>query len=433
MQSIIGETPPSDRRSGAATRGRPSVQAGAPSIREAPLSARTKRGDAPGDAPHARTGRLLRPLRLDRRSTVGAALLPVALLMLMTAPGDAATAQSAPVESEAPAQSEAQAETEGGIRHGKLIGARPTQYPDWFKQSFLNIEEDVDEARDAGRTALLFFHQDGCPYCSALIEQVFALDDIERDVRTHFDVIEMNMWGDREVFALEDKTFTEKTFAAAMRVQFTPTLVFLGDQGEPLLRLNGYLPATEFRAAIDFVKDAHYRRTSFREFLRGPQAVSDGGAMTAQPFFMRPPYILARGPGSKPLAVFFEQPDCDRCEALHDGPIAEDATLALLARFDVVQLDAWSDAPVITPEGRRTTARAWAEHLGVAYAPTIVYFDSDGTEVIRSEAFFKTFHTQSMMDYVLSGAWRDEPSFQRYISGRADRFMAQGIDVDIWR
>ena len=331
------------------------------------------------------------------------------------------------------------AETGEAVRHGELLGAKPTEYPDWFKHSFLDLAEDVGEARDAGRGTLLFFHQDGCPYCNALVEEVFSLNDVERDVRAHFDVIEMNMWGDREVLSIEGETFTEKTFAAAMRVQFTPTLVFLGERGEPVLRLDGYLPAMEFRAAIDFVSGGHYHETPFREFVRSARAAQTvqtsvaRGAMTTQPFFMRPPYVLMRGPGSRPLAVFFERPDCPRCEALHRGPIAEDETRALLDGFDVVQLDAWSDTPIMTPAGRRTTARAWAERLGVAYEPTIVYFDSEGAEVIRSEAFFKTFHTQSMMDYVLSEAWREEPSFQRYISARADRFLAEGHDVDIWR
>ena len=53
--------------------------------------------------------------------------------------------------------------------------------------------------------------------------------------------------------------------------------------------------------------------------------------------------------------------------------------------------------------------------------------------MIRSEAWFRRFHTQSMMDYVLSGAHRDEPSFQRYISARAEAIRERGIDVDIWR
>ena len=323
-----------------------------------------------------------------------------------------------------------------GAGHGALLGARPTEYPDWFKQSFLDLEEDVGEAGEAGRRVIVFFHQDGCPYCNALIEEAFSRKDIEDDVKAHFDVVAMNMWGDREVLSLEGRTFTEKTFSAALKVQFTPTLVFLGNRGEPVLRLNGYLPAPEFRTAIDFVKDGHYRETTFREFSRAARAspaAAGGGAMIPDPFFMPPPYVLTRGAGAKPLAVFFERPDCARCDALHRGPLAGEETRALLARFDAVRLDAWSETPVVTPSGERITARAWADLLGVAYAPTIVFFDPRGTEVIRSEAFFKTFHTQSMMDYVLSGAWREEPSFQRYVSARADAIRARGIDVDIWR
>ena len=328
-----------------------------------------------------------------------------------------------------------------GTGHGALLGARPTEYPDWFKQSFLDIEEDVGEAREAGRRVIVFFHQDGCPYCNALIEKTFSRKDIEADVRAHFDVVAMNMWGDREVLSLGSRTFTEKTFSAALEVQFTPTLVFLGDRGEPVLRLNGYLPAPEFRTAIDFVKDGHYRKTTFREFARAAEGRPDrqpppapaGSAAISGPSFMPPPYVLARGPGAKPLAVFFERPDCARCEALHRGPLADEETHGLLARFDAVRLDAWSDTPVTVPSGERMTARAWAGRLGVSYLPTIVFFDPRGVEVIRSEAFFKTFHTQSMMDYVLSGAWREEPSFQRYISARADGIRARGRDVDIWR
>ena len=116
--------------------------------------------------------------------------------------------------------------TASGVRHGALLGARPTEYPEWFKQSFLDIEEDVGEAGEAGRRVIVFFHQDGCPYCNALIEEAFSRKDVEDDVKAHFDVIAMNMWGDREVLSLEGRTFTEKTFSAALKVQFTPTLVF---------------------------------------------------------------------------------------------------------------------------------------------------------------------------------------------------------------
>lgn len=315
---------------------------------------------------------------------------------------------------------------------GQFLGAKPTEYPDWFKESFLDLADDVDEAREENRRVLIMFHQDGCPYCNALVERNLAQKDIEEKMRASFDVIALNMWGDRDVALVDGKRYTEKTFAAALRVQYTPTLVFLDESGRSVLRLNGYLPPREFRVALDYVAGRH-EDTAWRDYVRANLSHSAGGALIPEPFFLAPPFVLSRGAQSRPLAVFFEQTDCPNCRTLHERALADPPTRELIERFDAVQLDMWSDTPIITPDGQRTTASAWAKTLGVAYAPTIVYFDADGTEVIRSAAWFKIFHTQSVMDYVLSGAYREEPSFQRYISARAEHIREQGVDVDIWR
>jgi hypothetical protein len=62
-----------------------------------------------------------------------------------------------------------------------------------------------------------------------------------------------------------------------------------------------------------------------------------------------------------------------------------------------------------------------------------VLFNEKGEEVIRSEAFFKVFHTQGIFAYVLDGSYKEQPSFQRYLSDRAEHFREQGQDVDIWK
>ena len=59
--------------------------------------------------------------------------------------------------------------------------------------------------------------------------------------------------------------------------------------------------------------------------------------------------------------------------------------------------------------------------------------DADGREVIRWESSFRVFHTQGMFDYVSSGAYRSEPSFQRFLSARAEHIRETGRDVNIWR
>ncbi len=316
---------------------------------------------------------------------------------------------------------------------GTFYGAKATEYPPWFKESFLDVREDALEAAEQGKHLIYFFHQDGCPYCNALVERNLSQKDIVEKIRTHFDVVELNIWGDREVVSESGHTVTEKQFSAALPVQFTPTLIFFDEKADKVLRLNGYVPPQQFRLALDYVASGHESSMTYREFVERNQPESSGSRrMNSQPFFKQPPYDLSVRTG-RPAAVFFEQGDCPNCETLHTVVLSDPDTQAAIADFDVIQLDMWSKTQIVTPQGKEMTARQWATQLDIAYAPTLVLFDRDRSEVIRSEAWFKVFHTHSLFAYVSDESFRNEPNFQRYLSARADHFIEQGIDVDIWK
>ena len=316
---------------------------------------------------------------------------------------------------------------------GKYIGAEISEHPAWFKESFLDLEEDVQEAASRNKRVMLYFHQDGCPYCSKLVKDNFSQADIVETMQASLESIAINMWGDREVVTIEGKPYTEKNLAAALKVHYTPTLVFLDEQGKVALRLNGYYPPDEFRLALEYVAGHREKTISFHDYMAAHQAGATG-KLNPEPFFLPPPYALARNviPADRPLAVFFEQAPCANCDILHEKILVEPLTRELVEQFESVQLDMRSDTPVLTPGGTRTTAREWARKLGLGYAPSIVFFDRQGREVMRIDAFLKTFHVQSVFDYVLQEAYLEEPSFQRFISARAERLVEEGIDVDIF-
>ena len=139
-----------------------------------------------------------------------------------------------------------------------------------------------------------------------------------------------------------------------------------------------------------------------------------------------------RQAGTRPLAVLFETADCPDCENFHDVTLAHEQTRALLAQMDVVQLNATDSAPVTTPDGSMKSPAEWAAELGLAYFPSMVFFDEQGEQVALMNAYFRNFHTQSIFAYVLEKAYLEQPSFQRYISARAEHLNEQGVDVDIW-
>lgn len=319
-------------------------------------------------------------------------------------------------------------------RKGTYAGAMETEYPNWFSDSFLDIRDDVATAAQNGKRLMIMFTQNGCPYCNAMVERNLAQKDIETLVRGHFDVVAMNLVGDRAVTNVDGKHYTEKTFAEALKVQFTPTILFLNEKGETILRLNGYLPPDKFKVALDYLVEKS-GQLSYRDFLELNSPPPTAGVLNKEAFFLAPPYKLARKGGgkAKPLAVFFEQKDCPNCDVLHRKVLVDAETRKLIAHYDAVQLDMWDKTTSLTtPDGRVTTARDWAKKLDVKYAPTIVLFDAKGVEIIRTEAFFKIFHTQSFFDYVQSGAYKQQPHFQRYISRRSELMREQGKDVDIW-
>ncbi len=317
---------------------------------------------------------------------------------------------------------------------GRILGAMPTKYPDWFKQSFLEFGDDITEATTEGKRVLVMFHQDGCPYCNALVERNLSQRHIEEKVRKYFDVVAVNMWGDRELLTMDGKSYTEKSFAQALRVQFTPTMIFFDESGNVVLRLNGYLPPQRFETALDYVASRREKQIAYRDFVAARSPSPASGTLNVEDFFSSPPYDLVEASRTgKPIAVFFEQKQCPNCDRLHARVMQDPATREIVKQFTCVQLDMWANTPLVTPSGEKTTARKWAKGLDVKYAPSIVLFDPTGEEIIRREAFFKVFHTQSIFDYVLSGGHKTEPSFQRFISARAKRIREQGKDVNIWK
>ena len=118
-----------------------------------------------------------------------------------------------------------------------LVNPGHEQQPEWFKVSFLDLYEDIAEAADENKRVMVYFFQDGCPYCKKLLEDNFGQREITDKTRKYFDVVTLNIWGDREV-TVGDKVMTEKEFAAALKVQYTPTLIFFDENNRAVYTMN---------------------------------------------------------------------------------------------------------------------------------------------------------------------------------------------------
>lgn len=324
-------------------------------------------------------------------------------------------------------------QAEGALAPG-LQNPGYQEKPDWFKESFLDIREDVAEAARADKRVILYFYQDGCPYCTKLLREGLGDRSVGELARSRFDWIAINLWGDREVTGFSGEPTTEKGFATDLKVQFTPTLLLLDEGGKAVLRINGYYPPHKLGAALVYAAERRERSgESFADFLAARDAAQANGKLVEEPGFLPRPLRLAERPGGgpRPLLVLFEQPVCKDCDELHAVALRREPVVYSLSAFDAAIVDTGSEEPIQTPDGRDLSARDWAAELRIQYTPSLVFFDPAGREVFRTEGWLKTFHVHGALDYVATGAYLYQPSFQRYLSARRAALAERGIRVDL--
>jgi thioredoxin-related protein len=163
-------------------------------------------------------------------------------------------------------------------------GAQPVLTDDglyrqpWFLDSFLELADDLEAAREKGKRFAIMWELKGCPYCRETHLVNFAKPEIDSFIRERFDILQLNIIGSREVIDFDGEKLPEKRIAEKYGVRFTPTFQFFPDRADGLAlrkprdrevtRAQGYLEPAHFLAMFRFVSERAYERSTLREFLK---------------------------------------------------------------------------------------------------------------------------------------------------------------------
>lgn len=112
------------------------------------------------------------------------------------------------------------------------IGEDGLHKPDWVRDTFLDLRDDLADANAEGKRLMIILEQRGCIYCADMHENVFTVPSIDRLIRENFYVVQINIYGDREVTDFDGTTLSEKDMALRWGVIFTPTMIFMPTEVE---------------------------------------------------------------------------------------------------------------------------------------------------------------------------------------------------------
>jgi thioredoxin-related protein len=308
---------------------------------------------------------------------------------------------------------------------GRATGGRAHSMPDWFKQSFLNFKDDVEEARQAGKHVLVFMDLNDCPYCARTLDENFHGGENKPYIQEHFDVIALNVRGDQEVIWTDAASYSERQLAAKLKIAGTPALIFLDGNGDKVLQLNGYRTPPTLRLALEYVHSKAYRNQSLSDYIENRQK-SPVYKLRDHPRFEN---VTDFSNYRKPLAVIFEDRNCADCAGFHDKVLNHPDVLAELKPFRLVRLDTYAETPIVDTSGKRTTPRAWAATLKMNHRPGVVLFD-EGKEAARVEGRFYHFLFKEMLRFVSGKHYQRYARFGAYLDERQPALLKQGISID---
>lgn len=199
---------------------------------------------------------------IDRRKGIPAAVIALAACLAFALPATSARAESPTTE----------------------IGPNGLHVQTWFLQSFLDLREDLTEARQKGKRLVLVFEQKGCPYCREMHLTNFANPKIRAYIRKNFEILQIDLWGARKVTDFDGQVLSEKRLARKYKVRFTPTVIFLpvevakGKAGRDIevARMPGYLRPRFFLIFFEYVNEKAYRFVRFLPYLKAKLAKPKG-------------------------------------------------------------------------------------------------------------------------------------------------------------
>ena len=138
----------------------------------------------------------------------------------------------------------------------------------FFAQSFGDLPEELQVAKEQGKQGLLlFFEAEGCPYCLGMLKRVFSQKQVQDWYQERFLSIAVDIHGDVEIKDFDGITLPSKVFAQHRKVYMTPLMAFIDLDGNEIYRHLGMVKSPEeFLVMGEYIAGGHYFDTEFKVY-----------------------------------------------------------------------------------------------------------------------------------------------------------------------
>lgn len=147
----------------------------------------------------------------------------------------------------------------------------PVQAQDFFDETFGDLQEELEIAREAGKKGIfIFFHMEECPFCDRMKNTILNQPEVIDYFREHFLTYQMDIEGSSHMVNFDGREGTSQELSEKIyRVRATPVMIVFDLEGKPLVRYTGPTRSKEaFLLLGQYVVDGVYKDMSFTRYKR---------------------------------------------------------------------------------------------------------------------------------------------------------------------
>jgi thioredoxin-related protein len=250
----------------------------------------------------------------------------------------------------------------------------------FFTQSFGDLPEELQQAREAGKLGMvLFFEMEGCPSCRYMMKNVLNQVAVQDWYAEHFVSIAVDINGAVELRDLDGITLPSRVFAAHRRVKTTPVMSFIDLNGAEVHRRSSVVKSPEeFLLMGQYVAEGHYTDTPWREYFR--QKTAQQKPANGIPLITDLNLEAGTAAGRRiPILLVVTRQGCPYCARLRKEvlvPMIRSGEYNDRVLIRELMMD--PDTEIAGFEGQATTTAAVARQFGIEITPTVILLDSSG-------------------------------------------------------
>ncbi|UCC43617.1 MAG: DUF255 domain-containing protein [Candidatus Zixiibacteriota bacterium] len=124
------------------------------------------------------------------------------------------------------------------------------------------------------RPVFLYVSQNACEWCEHMDSLVFARPEIARHLNENYINVNINVDLDLPV-TIQGKLYHYQEFFNLLNMREIPAYYFFDTDGRPIGVLSSAMPVKTFKQLLVYVKNRHFYRTRWEDFLKLPESNLD--------------------------------------------------------------------------------------------------------------------------------------------------------------